>query len=190
MDCVRHIGRSSSFAFGSAAILGAVLMVAGCQHATHPDEKAAVTNSLNGNNLSAVNVSQDRDKGVMTLSGNLASEDLKNQAENLAKQAAPDYTIADEIGVRPPDVKQAGAIASDVDNAIEDNFKASIKAHGNLNDQSISCTAKNGTLVLKGSVKTAEQKKEAEKLAKKVPNVQQVVNELEVKPGKHSTTNS
>jgi hyperosmotically inducible protein len=39
-------------------------------------------------------------------------------------------------------------------------------------------------------VKTSEQKKEAEKLAKKVPNVQQVVNELEVKPGKHSTTNS
>jgi hyperosmotically inducible protein len=39
-------------------------------------------------------------------------------------------------------------------------------------------------------VKTAKQKKEAEDLAKKVPNVQQVVNELEVKPGKHSTTNS
>ncbi len=50
--------------------------------------------------------------------------------------------------------------------------------------------AKNGTLVLKGSVKTAAQKKEAEHLAKKVPNVQQVVNEIEVKPGKHSTSNS
>jgi hyperosmotically inducible protein len=39
-------------------------------------------------------------------------------------------------------------------------------------------------------VKTAAQKKEAESLAKHVPNVQQVVNELEVKPSKHSTTNS
>jgi hyperosmotically inducible protein len=175
---------------GSAAILGAVAMVAGCQHATHPDEKSAVTDSLKNNNLNAVDVSQDRDKGVMTLKGNLASQDLKNQAESLAKQAAPDYTIADEIGVRPPDVAHAGAIASDLDNAIEDNFKAEIKAHNNLNDQSISCSAKNGTLVLKGSVKTAAQKHEAESLAKKVPNVQQVVNELEVKPSKHSTTNS
>jgi hyperosmotically inducible periplasmic protein len=175
---------------GSAAILGAVAMVAGCQHATHPDEKSAVTDSLKNNNLNAVDVSQDRDKGVMTLKGNLASQDLKNQAESLAKQAAPDYTIADEIGVRPPDAAHAGAVASDIDNAIEDNFKAEIKAHNNLNDQSISCTAKNGTLVLKGSVKTAAQKHEAESLAKKVPNVQQVVNELEVKPGKHSTTNS
>jgi hyperosmotically inducible periplasmic protein len=39
-------------------------------------------------------------------------------------------------------------------------------------------------------VKTAKQKKEAEDLAKKVPNVQQVVNEIEVNPKKHSTTNS
>lgn len=175
---------------GAAAVLGAIALLAGCQKATHPDEKDAVTNSLKSNNLNAVDVSQDRDKGVMTLKGNLASQDMKNQAENLAKQAAPDYTIADEIGVRPEDVPHAGAIASDVDSAIEDNFKATIKAHENLNDQSISASAKNGTLVLKGSVKTAAQKHEAERLAKHIPNVQQVVNELEVKPGKHSTTNS
>jgi len=65
-----------------------------------------------------------------------------------------------------------------------------IKSHANLNDQSISGDAKNGTLVLKGSVKTTKQKKEVEDLAKKVPNVQQVVNEIEVKPGKHSTASS
>lgn len=176
--------------FSSAAILAATLVFAGCQSATHPDEKSAVTNSLNSNNLKAVDVSQDREKGVITLTGNLPSQDLKTQAENLAKQAAPDYTIADEIGVRPPDVSQARAVSSDLDSAIEDNFKASIKAHVNLNDQSIRCSAKNGTLILKGTVKTAAQKKEAGTLAKHVPNVQQVVNELEVKPDKHSTTNS
>jgi hyperosmotically inducible protein len=43
---------------------------------------------------------------------------------------------------------------------------------------------------LKGTVKTAAQKKEAAALAKQVPNVQQVVNELEVKPEKHSTSAS
>lgn len=126
----------------------------------------------------------------MTIKGNLDSEDLKNQAESVARQAAPDYTIADEIGVRPPGASEAGSVASNLDSAIDDNFKAMIKAHTNLNDQSISGSAKNGTLVLKGSVKTTKQKKEAEDLAKKVPNVQQVVNELEVKPGKHSTSTS
>ncbi len=175
------------FAIAASALLAGALASVGCNK-TYPDQKSAVSDSLKSNNLSAVDVSQDRSKGVMTLSGNLSSDDMKAQAENLAKQAAPDYRIDNEIGVRPPDVANAGAVASDLDKAIDDNFKASIKAHETLNDQSISGSAKNGTLVLKGSVKTAAQRKEAEQLAKKVPNVQQVVNELEVKPSKHSTS--
>lgn len=174
----------------SAAILAVTLAVAGCEKPIHPDDKSAVTDSLKNNNLSAVDVSQDREKGVMTLKGNVDSQDQKTQAESLAKQAAPEYTIADEIGVRPPGASEAGSIASNLDSAIEDNYKAMIKGHENLNDQSISGSAKNGTLVLKGTVKTTKQKKEAEDLAKKVPNVLQVVNEIEVKPGKHSTTAS
>ena len=184
-------GSRHTFLLSSAAVLAGVMVVAGCNKPSHPDEKSAVTDSLKNNNLGAVSVSQDRDKGVMTLTGDVTSRDHKSQAETLARQAAPDYTIADEIGVRPAgDQGQAGSVASNLDSGIEDNFKASIKAHKNLDDQSIQAKAKNGTLVLTGSVKTSDQKKEAGKLAKKVPNVQQVVNELEVKPGKHSTNNS
>lgn len=179
----------STLLLASATVLASALVVVGCK-SSHPDEKSAVTTSLNSNNLSAVGISQDRDKGVMTLSGNVDTQDQKNQAESLTKQAAPDYTVSDEIGVRPPGDNQAGSVASNRDSAIEDNFKAEIKEHKNLNDQSISGSAKNGTLVLSGTVKTSRQKEEAEKLAKKVPNVQQVVNEIEVKPGKHSTANS
>jgi hyperosmotically inducible protein len=124
----------------------------------------------------------------MTLSGNVATDAQKQQAGTLAQQAAPDYQIANEVGVRPPDTSQAGAVASDVDKGIEDNFKATIKAHKALDDQSIKGSAKNGTLEITGSVKTSHQKMEVESLAKKVPNVQQVVNELEVKPKKHSTS--
>jgi hyperosmotically inducible protein len=189
---MKRIGIHRNFLLPSVALLGGALVVVGCHNMDgHPDEKPAVTNSLTSNNLSSVDVSQDRDKGVMTLSGNVNSGDQKSLAESLAKQAAPDYTVANEIGVRPPDEKsQAGAVASSLDSGIEDNFKASIKGHANLDDQSIHAKSKNGTLVLTGSVKTSAQKKEAGKLAKKVPNVQQVVNELEVKSDKHSTSNS
>jgi len=179
----------SPILLGAAVVLGCTMVVAGCNK-SHPDEKSAVTNSLENQKLGSVNVSQDRDKGVMTLTGNVASDDQKQQAESVAKQAAPDYTVANEIGVRPPEAANAGAVASNLDSAIEDNFKAAIKAHQNLDDQSIRASAKNGTLVIKGSVKTAAQKKEVGTLAKQVPNVQQVVNELEVKPGKHSTPSS
>jgi hyperosmotically inducible protein len=174
------------FVIGASVLLAGALVTVGCSK-TYPDQKAAVTDSFKTNNLDKVSVSQDRDKGVMTLSGNVDSQDMKAQAENLAKTAAPDYRVDDQIGVRPPGVPNAGAVASNLDDAIEDNYKAEIKAHQNLNDQSISGSAKNGTLVLKGSVKTTAQRLEAEQLAKRVPNVQQVVNELEVKPDKHST---
>jgi hyperosmotically inducible periplasmic protein len=180
------------FLAGSVVVLAGALVLAGCQNKpAHPDEKTAVTSSFNSNNLSSVSVSQDQEKGVMTLTGDVGSEDLKSQAGVLAKQSAPDYTIANEIGVTPPGVEsQAKSVSSSLDNAIEDNYKAQIKAHKNLDDQSIDYSAKNGTLMLKGSVKTVAQKREAEKLAKDVPNVQQVVNEIEVKPGKHSSPNA
>jgi len=156
-------------------------VLTGCNQSQHPDEKDAVNNAMTANNLGAVNVSQDREKGVMTLKGDLESADKKEQAESVAKQAAPDYTIANEIGVRPPDNGEAKAVDSSLDNGIEDNYKAALKAHQNLDAQSISYKAKNGTLVLSGSVKTRAEKNEAGKLAKTIPNVKEVVNEIEVK---------
>ena len=160
----------------------------GCnQKAQHPDVKTAVDTAMTRNDLGVVKVSQDRDKGVITLSGDVETGDQKSQAEIVAAQAAPGYSISNELGVRPVGAEsQAKAVDSNLDDAIEKNFKASLKAHKNLDDQSISYNAKNGTLVLKGSVKTDAQKKEAQQLAKAVPNVKEVVNEIEVKPDKDS----
>ena len=76
------------FLLSSASILVGAMVVAGCDKPAHPDEKAAVNDSLKNNSLSAVDVSQDREKGVMTLKGNVDSQELKSQAENVAKQAA------------------------------------------------------------------------------------------------------
>ena len=171
------------------ASLAAGLVIAGCNsNPKYPDSKAAVNNSLTQNNLGAIHVSQDQTKGVITLTGTVPSDSQKTQAESVAKQAAPNYTIADEIAVLPPQNADATKAAnSDTDNAIEDYFKAELKKHRNLNDQDISVKAKNGAVVLTGSVKTEAQKREAERLAKHVPNVQQVVNEIEVKRSKHSS---
>jgi hyperosmotically inducible protein len=161
----------------------------GCnQKAQHPDVKASVDTAMTRDNLGVVKVSQDRDKGVLTLRGDVESAEQKVQAGGVAAQVAPGYTISNEIGVRPIGAEsQAKAVDSSLDDGIENNFKAALKGHKNLDDQSISYDAKNGTLVLKGSVKTNAQRKEAEKLANAVPNVKEVVNEIEVKPEKDST---
>ena len=175
-------------AIATATLFGVFVLV-GCSTPQHADVKNAVNSALTSNNLGVVSVSQDREKGVITLTGDVESQDKKELAESVAKQAAPGYAIANQIGVRPPGAEsQAKAVASSLDSGIEDNYKAALKAHKNLDDQSISYSAKNGTLVLKGSVKTKAQRNEAKKLARAVPNVKQVVNEIKVKPAKHSTS--
>lgn len=174
---------------GPTLLLGGALMVGGCNK-SYPDEKPAVNQALTASDFGTVGVTQDRDKGVMTLRGNVGNPLDKTRAEKIAQRAAPDYRIANELGVRPEDMPQAAGVDSKLDSAIEDQFKAQIKSHRNLDDQSISGSAKNGTLVIKGSVKTPQQRAEAESLAKQVPNVQQVVNELKVKSNKNSTPSS
>ena len=174
---------------GPTLLLGGALVIAGCNK-SYPDEKSAVDQAMSGNDFGTVGVFQDRDKGVITLRGNVALPGDKDRAGKIAQRAAPDYTIANELGVRPDTVPGAAGADAKLDSAIEDNFKAAVKAHENLNDQSISGSAKNGTLLIKGSVKTPQQKSEAETLARQVPNVQQVVNELKVKSDKHSTPSS
>jgi hyperosmotically inducible protein len=166
-----------------------VLVLAGCNsEPKHPDVKDVVNSAMTQNNLGVVNVSQDRDKGVLTLTGDVDSVDKKVQAETVAQQAAPGYTISNEIGVRPlGEESQAKAVDSSLDSGIQDNYKAALKAHKNLDDQNIAYDAKNGVLVLNGSVRTRAQKNEAHKLAKAVPNVKEVVNKIEVKSDKGST---
>lgn len=182
-------GTTPAWVASLALSLALTFTLAACNRAAeHPDVKDAVNTAMTRNNLGVVKVSQDREKGVITLTGDVESADQKTQAENVAAQAAPGYTISNEVGVRPVGLEgQAKSVDSSQDSGIEDNFKAALKAHKNLDDQSISYDAKNGTLVLKGSVKTQAQKSEAQKLAKAVPNVKEVVNEIEVKPDKDST---
>ena len=173
-----------------AAALISLFLLVGCNRDTQrADVKDAVDGAMTRNDLGVVKVSQDRDKGVLTLTGDVDSPEKKAQAERVAKDAAPGYAVANELAVRPPsaDNSQLKAVDKNLDAGIEDNFKAELKAHKNLDDQSIHYDAKNGTLVLKGSVKTPAQKSEAMMLAKNVPNVKEVVNELEVKSDKHST---
>ena len=75
------------FLLGAAIFLGSAMVIAGCNK-THPDEKSAVTNSLSGNNLGSVDVSQDRDKGVVTLTGTVTNDSDKSRAESIAKAIA------------------------------------------------------------------------------------------------------
>jgi osmotically-inducible protein OsmY len=97
--------RGSKFLLTTAAL--AALTVAGC-HSTHPDDKAAVYSALDQNKLASVTVAQDRDKGVITLSGIVGNQQSRSQAQSIAEKAAPGYSVKNELRVNDVDLmKQA-----------------------------------------------------------------------------------
>jgi osmotically-inducible protein OsmY len=169
------------------------LGLSGCHSDQHPDYRMAVYSALDKSNLRSVTVSQDRGAGTITLSGIVGSMDRRQQAENVARQAAPGYQIADRIRIQSAglqdDIKAATQKAQ-LDSAIEENFKSRISNEPSLKSEKIQYTAYNGTLTLKGTVRSAKERQQAEDLAKKVPQVQRVDNQLQVRPGKPSPANS
>lgn len=157
------------------------LSVAGCsQRAKNVSYKDGVKKALEQADFKDLNVDEDRDKNTITLGGKLHSENAKQQATEIAQSAAGDRTIVNQISVEPVgEAAQARKIESNLDGAIEKNYKAQLIAKG-LDKQNIRFDAKNGVLTLKGSVKDPQQREEAEQVASSVPNVAQVVNQIEV----------
>src|SRR5437588_8151324 len=143
--------------------------------------KDNVKKALEQADLKDVTVDEDRDKNTITLGGTVHSENAKQQAAEVAKAAAGNRIIANEVAVRPVGAEsESKTISSNLDGGIEKNFKAALVAKG-LDKQHIRFDAKNGVLTLKGRVDSPAQRQEAQQVAASVPNVQQVLNEIEVK---------
>jgi hypothetical protein len=83
-----------------AAVLAAASLATGCLRGSRPDEKATVYAALGRNRLSSVMVAEDRRSGVLTLTGIVDDGARRSQAEAIARQAAPGYTISNRIEVR------------------------------------------------------------------------------------------
>src|ERR1700675_3734511 len=102
--------------------------VTGCSGTTKsPDVSDSIRKSLDQTGLHDVSGSQDRDKGVVTLGGHVPSDGDKSQAESIAKSIAGGQVVADQIAVTPPGLeKEAKAVNSDLDDAIEKNLDAAL----------------------------------------------------------------
>ena len=147
------------------------------------DVTAGIRRSLTDANLKDVSVSQDRDKGIVTLKGHVPSEAEKARAESIAKSQAGGQVVADEIIVEPPGGESdAKAITSDLDKGIEKNLDAAlVSTHMK---PGVSYSVKSGVVTLSGTVHSQTERSEVEKVAAAVPYVKQVVNTIQVKDQK------
>jgi hyperosmotically inducible periplasmic protein len=169
-----------------------VLLVAalvGCSNTPpkSPDVTDSIRKSLDQSGYKDVSVSQDRDKGVVTLGGTVASESDKAQAESLAKSAAVGQVVANTIAVRPPgDESAAKTVDSDLDKAIEKGLDAALVKR--KMDKGVRYDVKNGVVTLKGDTSSQSRRSAIEQIANGVPNVKQVVNEMQVKEQKATSS--
>ncbi len=152
-----------------------------------PDVSDNVRHALDQAGLKDVSVSQDRDKGVVTLGGHVDSDDAKAQAESLAKSVVGSEVVANEIAVVPNgSEREAKAVNSDLDKGIEQNLDAAL-IQNKMHDD-VKYSVKNGVVTLKGDVNSQRRREQAAQVATAVPNVQQVVNDVQVKDQKASSS--
>lgn len=170
-------------------VVVAILATLGCSERPPkaPDVSSDIRHALDQAGLNEVSVSQDRDKSLVTLTGNVASDDDKSRAESIARSIAGAQVVSNEIGVRPVgDESTAKKVDSSLDSGIDKNLEAMLLEHRLKHD--VNYDVKNGVVTLKGDVPSQAQRSSVEKMAQQVPNVKQVVNELEVKHQKATST--
>jgi hyperosmotically inducible periplasmic protein len=155
--------------------------------AESPDVSDSVRISLDQAGLKDVSVSENRDQGVVTLGGHVTNDADKLQAETVAKSLAGAQVVADQIAVIPVGTeKEAKAVNSDLDDGIEKNLDAALIQ--NHLHESVKYAVKSAVVTLTGEVNSENKRTRAESVASAVPNVAQVVNDLQVKNQKASSS--
>ncbi len=171
----------------ACVIVGAGILGGCSRTAKAPDVAGTIRVALDQAGFKKVSISQDRDKGVVTLGGRVEADGDKAQAEALAKSLATGEVVADQIAVLPRGAEsEAQAINSDLDRGIEQNLDAAL-LQTRLHD-GVKYAVKSCVVTLTGEVDSQSKRQEAARVAASVPNVQQVVNELQVKNQKASSS--
>ena len=155
--------------------------------------------------LKAANLDVDADvaKNMVTLTGTVESQALKAKAIDIAKSAHPGVIVSDKITVKPRDVARAeyteemgrearerarttgDSIGDTLDDAwIHTKVVAKLIGDADTPQRKINVDVNNNVVTLRGTVETAAQKAEAERIAKSTEGVKRVANQLKVEAKK------
>ena len=151
--------------------------------------------------LNAANLSVDAnvDRNEITLSGTVGSESLRTKAIELAKSAHAGLIVTTKIDVKPGEISRTAytierareergiakgrgeTIGDSLDDAwIHTKIVAQLIGNSATPERKINVDVKDNVVTLRGTVETAEQKTEAEQIAKSAEGVKSVNNQLNV----------
>ncbi|HKQ79505.1 MAG TPA: BON domain-containing protein [Blastocatellia bacterium] len=146
-----------------------------------------------------LNISADAEKNEATISGSVPTQSLRMKAVNLAKEASSGLILTDKIEVRPRELTRAEyteenaraerekargsgeKLGDSLDDAwIHTKIVAKLIGNSDTPERKINVDVVNNVVTLRGAVDTAEQRTEAERVAKDTEGVTRVVNQLKV----------
>jgi osmotically-inducible protein OsmY len=160
-------------------IAGALAGLIACASNQAPEVSGRIREQLRTADLRSVTVSQDRTKGVVTLGGSVRQDADKGRAEQIAGLIAAGQVVADQIAVLPPGYEATvRSVDSSLDKGIEANLDAALLQ---ANVKGLHHSTTNGVVTLTGNLDSPVARAEAARVAAGVPNVQQVVNEIDVR---------
>jgi len=152
-----------------------------------PDVKDDIRSAFDSHGWKNISVTQDRDKGVVTLSGHVVTDADKSEAAAVAQRIAAKQVVSNQITVEPQGAgNDVQKVSNDIDDGIDRGMKVLLK--NNQPGDDISYDVKSGVVTLTGSVNSEDRRTQVESQAKKLANVTQVVNELQVKNQKATTS--
>ncbi|HZS07945.1 MAG TPA: BON domain-containing protein [Blastocatellia bacterium] len=133
--------------------------------------------------LSAYDIKIDTRGGVVTLTGQVPSDVDKDLAASVAKDTTGvqqvDNQLQVEPGVKPSEASlREGARVADLE--IRADLRERLAASEELKGQDIQVSVQDRVITLGGKVETPQQKAGAEQVARSLPNVANVVNNLAV----------
>ncbi len=116
--------------------------------------------------------------GVVTLRGKVASGEERNAAEEVTKRVDGVRAVRNTLEI-VPEAKREALDAKDDD--VTKTVRNRLATDGQLKGASIRVRADNGMVTLMGTVPSVQAKDRAFELARKVPGVRAVRNELQLK---------
>ncbi|HLK49931.1 MAG TPA: BON domain-containing protein, partial [Bryobacteraceae bacterium] len=147
-----------------------------------------------------IKVTADANRSQITLSGAVASKEVRNQAVELAKSASPGAVVVDMLQVQPQEVpraeytadmaqadrEKARTLGDSIGNSADDAWVHSTIVRKLLRDPetpvaNIHVDVRGGVVTLRGHVDSDDQKTEAGNVAQKTDGVKRVNNRLRVK---------
>lgn len=130
--------------------------------------------------IKSTDISVETQKGVVTLSGFVSSQDQAEKAVALVKKVEGVKSVSDKLHVKDSENQSVSGYAGDA--ATTSEIKAKLLADDIVPSRNVKVETTNGVVQLSGTVEKEAQSERAESIAKAIEGVKSVKNDLTVKP--------